>query len=117
MFRKLILFLACLIAGGIYLKTTPKKPTGVSTQITHDTSGIVQISSHRLGEITQKHENHPELSHQSLEFYHSCASGENYPSSVRVLCYSKLKQLDPKHDYSQDPAIPSFIKDLAEQLN
>lgn len=80
----------------------------------HQTPGRIIQAGVELGKIAEMLEAHPELGPEAVQFYDKCSSHNEYPSSVRALCFSHLKTIDPK--LAADSQVPDAIRDLADRI-
>ena len=80
----------------------------------HDTPKPIIQAGLQLGRIAELLQANPRLGLRAVQFYSKCASDENFPSSVRALCFSHLKNLDG--DTAAQAAVPAEIRELAEDL-
>jgi hypothetical protein len=98
---------------------TLQKLQTLSQEEIHHTPVLLLEAGKKLGEIAEILHVQPHFASQAISFYRTCARESQYPNSVRALCYSNLKQLDPQsfHNENEDPEVNEAVIRLAHQID
>lgn len=84
----------------------------------HQTPRAVLQAANELGDLNDYVEKHPEYSWKAAEFFKNCALNQEFPPSIRAICFSdfqytsvtRLKQKSP------DLEVGDTVKKLASRL-
>jgi hypothetical protein len=83
----------------------------------HFTPQIIREAGKRLAVIAQLAHDEPSTISEATLFYENCASGKDFPVSIRAICYSNLKSMNLERFHAISSSISSEIKELASQLD
>jgi hypothetical protein len=70
----------------------------------------------QIGDIAEMMEENPEFLEQGMQFYEKCMEGNTYPTPIRALCYSNLKQIHADRPSLSSASVPEDVKRLGDQL-
>lgn len=83
----------------------------------HDMPEKLNQAGIALGRVAQAIQDHPELANEGMDFYKRCAKTDDFPSSVRALCYFSLKGLGAAHHVEiAEGDYPAEVRELATEL-
>lgn len=89
----------------------------LSPEEVHHTPKLVVDAGVKMGEIAEILARQPELEGDAFFFYESCATGADYPQSVRALCYFHWDRLGKRLQRQVDSRkVPESVRRVAEQL-
>ncbi len=89
----------------------------LSPEEVHHTPKPVTDAGVKLGEIAEILAKQPELEGDAFGFYESCATGSDYPQSVRALCFFHWERLGKKLGRTIQPEkVPESVRRIAQQL-
>jgi hypothetical protein len=85
----------------------------------HHTPKVIISAGTKLGHIAERLKENPELSGQAASFYSNCALNQDFPTSIRALCYSDLKKKcsTTPDAIKIDSLISQDVVNLAQKLN
>jgi hypothetical protein len=86
----------------------------LSNEEVHQTPRRILEAGLEIGKVVEMLEANPELTPQATQFYEKCSYNSNYPTSVRALCFSHLRTLDPSQ--ANDSRIPAHIREISEKI-
>lgn len=90
----------------------------LSSDEVHFTPQKILEAGVELGRIAELLEQSPGLASEALLFYKKCTLENRFPVSIRALCYSHWRDLDPEGPQSYDQtSLSGQIRSLADQLD
>ncbi len=89
----------------------------LSDEEVHNTPTQIIEAASKIGKIASMLALDSSLKPIGIGFYEDCAKTENFPNSVRAVCYFNLKKLDLDHFKKLEPWIPKEIQRISEILN
>jgi hypothetical protein len=101
------------------LQELPRKETLrklPAEEVEHQAPPQIFEAGRILGGVKEALDKNPDLVPQAVEFYAHCAESNNYPNSVRALCYSNGRVYADKAQLHFDPEVTDTVKHLAKQL-
>jgi hypothetical protein len=87
-------------------------------EVHHTPTSVIQAANH-LGDLTDYVEQHPETASKAVEFYRDCAMNQEFPLSIRAVCFSDYQYIsENKLNLSRvDLEIDDKIKAIAATLS
>lgn len=71
----------------------------------------------KLGALAEAIEANPDLAPEAVAFYEKCAGKDDFPSSVRALCYANYEKLGRRLRLNvREDAAPPEVRELADKL-